>query len=187
MLAAALSAVNGTMRHRAPSPKCCAPKRNDITAQKLRRRSRRLVAAAAAVAAVHCYFHDPTGLTVLRPLEPPLERIQVQAATDSVAALADLAAAGGAARTAVIQARAAGKVKQVLVSNANANEQNKYAPLYIQVCRLAGNLCFGGAYNWFNFVDLFVNVALTAEDATSFRWAARHLERVHALDHHAAK
>ena len=46
------------------------------------------------------------------------------------------------------------------------------APLYIQVCRLAGNLCFGGAYNWFNFVDLFVNVALTAEDATSFRWAA---------------
>ena len=130
--------------------------------------------AAAAVAAVHSYFHDPTGLAFARPLPPPE---QIKAATDSLAALADLAAAGGAARAAVIEAGAADSVVLVLVRNSNEVENLvECAPLYIQVCRLAGNMCFGGAGNWDASpspgVCLFAHLVVFADDATLFRWVA---------------
>jgi hypothetical protein len=118
--------------------------------------------AAAAVALVRSYFHDP-----------PLERIQ--AVTDSVAALADLAAAGGAAKAAVIEAGAADSGVWSMFYTLR-NKQNKCVPLSIQVCRLAGNMCFGGVNALGDNFDYIVGhldkVVICAEDATTFRWAA---------------
>ncbi len=166
MLAAALSAVHGNDAASRGLAKVLRSEAKLHNGAKAAAAFATAGGAAAAVALVHSYFHDPTGSVALRPL-PPLERIQ--AATDSVAALADLAAAGGAAQAAAIEAGAEDSVWSVL---RNANEQNKCAPFYIQVCRLAGNMCFGGAHDFDNSACVFAKVVAIADDATSFRWAA---------------
>ena len=168
MLAAALSAVNennAASRGLAKVLRAEAKRHNNAKAAAAFAAAGGAAAAVSAVSEL-CFLDDPTGHAALSPSLPP-ERIN--AATDNVAALADLAAAGGAAQTAVIEAGASARVKAVL---AHHNGQNKFVRLYIQVCRLAGNLCFGGAYNFGGAYHLFGNVVVFADDATSFRWAA---------------
>ena len=161
MLAAALSAVNENDAASRGLAKVLRSEAKRHNSAKAAAAFATAGGAAAAVALVHSYFHDP-----------PLERIQ--AATDSVAALADLAAAGGAAQTAVIEAGAAARVWSMLWNL--RNEQNKCSPLSIQVCRLAGNMCFGGVNALGDNFDYIVGhldkVVICAEDATTFRWAA---------------
>ena len=163
MLAAALSTVKGDVAAARGLAKVLRAEAKRHNSAKAADAFAMAGGAAAAVAAVNCYFRGPP--------EP------VKAATDSVAALADLAAAGGAAQSAVIGAGAARSVESVLRNpGITAASWNIRAALYIQVCRLAGNLCFGGAkaeaVNWFTFVNAFVDVAVFADDATTFRWAA---------------
>ena len=163
MLAAALSTVKGDVAAARGLAKVLRAEAKRHNSAKAADAFAMAGGAAAAVAAVNCYFRGPP--------EP------VKAATDSVAALADLAAAGGAAQSAVIGAGAARSVESVLRNpGITAASWNIRAALYVQVCRLAGNLCFGGAkaeaVNWFTFVNAFVNVAVFADDATTFRWAA---------------
>ena len=163
MLAAALSTVKGDVAAARGLAKVLRAEAKRHNSAKAAEAFATAGGAAAAVAAVNCYFRGPP--------EP------VKAATDSVAALADLAAAGGAAQGAVIGAGAARSVESVLRNpGITAASWNIRAALYVQVCRLAGNLCFGGAkaeaVNWFTFVNAFVDVAVFADDATTFRWAA---------------
>ena len=163
MLAAALSTVKGNVAAARGLAKVLRAEAKRHNSAKAADAFAMAGGAAAAVAAVNCYFRGPP--------EP------VKAATDGAAALADLAAAGGAAQAEVIGAGAARSVESVLRNpGITAASWNIRAALYIQVCRLAGNLCFGGAkaeaVNWFTFVNAFVDVAVFADDATTFRWAA---------------
>ena len=163
MLAAALSTVKGNVAAARGLAKVLRAEAKRHNSAKAADAFAMAGGAAAAVAAVNCYFRGPP--------EP------VKAATDGAAALADLAAAGGAAQAEVIGAGAARSVESVLRNpGITAASWNIRAALYVQVCRLAGNLCFGGAkaeaVNWFTFVNAFVDVAVFADDATTFRWAA---------------
>lgn len=121
--------------------------------------------AAAAVAAVQIYFPVTTYTT------PSV----ANTAADGFAALADLAAAGGAAHAAVIAVGAADVALEAFAHTPQTqagNTSRSLAPLHIQACRLAGNLCFGGAHDFGEDVHLFLNALSWADDATSFRWAA---------------
>ncbi|CAH0369266.1 unnamed protein product [Pelagomonas calceolata] len=119
--------------------------------------------AAAAVAAV-----ESCTARIARFNESP-ERMK--ATSDSFAALADLAAAGGAAHAAVVAAGAAASVTDVL----STFHGGDFSPIYTQACRLAGNLCFGGAHDFGDDAYTFAIVAMNANDATAFRWAAHAL------------
>ena len=162
MLAAALSAVNENDAASRGLAKVLRSEAKRHNSAKAAAAFATAGGAAAAVALVRSYFHDP-----------PLERIQ--AVTDSVAALADLAAAGGAAKAAVIEAGAADSGVWSMFYTLR-NKQNKCVPLSIQVCRLAGNMCFGGVNALGDNFDYIVGhldkVVICAEDATTFRWAA---------------
>ena len=163
MLAAALSTVKGNVAAARGLAKVLRAEAKRHNSAKAAEAFATAGGAAAAVAAVNCYFRGPP--------EP------VKAATDGAAALADLAAAGGAAQAEVIGAGAERTVESVLRNpGITTVSWNIRAALYIQVCRLAGNLCFGGAkaeaVNWFTFVNAFLDVAVFADDATTFRWAA---------------
>ena len=156
MLAAALSAVNGNDAASRDLAKVLRSEAKRHNGAKAAAAFATAGGAFAAVAAVHCYFRGPP--------EP------IKAAADSFAALADLAAAGGAAHAAVIAAGAADTVTVVLGS-----PNRDCAPLYIQACRLAGNLSFGGAHDFGGDAYTFAKVAMNAHDATAFRWAAHAL------------
>lgn len=120
---------------------------------------------AAAVAAVQVYFPITT-------YTPPSV---VNTVADGFAALADLAAAGGATHAAVIAVGAADVALEAFAHTPQTqagNTPRSLAPLHTQACRLAGNLCFGGAHDFGDDVHLFLNALSWADDATSFRWAA---------------
>ena len=113
MLAAALSAVN---ENNAASRGLAKVLRAEAKRHNSAKAAAAFAAAGGAAAAVSAvselfFFNYTAGHAALRPSLPP-ERIN--AATDNVAALADLAAAGGAAQPAVIGAGAARSVEAVL-------------------------------------------------------------------------
>ena len=123
---------------------------------------------AAALAAVVAYLAAIDRDDSARPDHVPVPPEIIKAASDGFAALADLAAAGGAARNVVIYDAA-----RDLISCLNKHPwRSGDKEVYIQACRLAGNMCFGGAYVFVDCGGLFASVAVCAEDATSFRWAA---------------
>jgi hypothetical protein len=164
MLAAVLSAAknDAELRDLAKVLRAEAKRHNSATAAAAFAEGGGAAAAIAAVESSYDYFDDANDPESPEP---------IKAAADSLAALADLAAAGGAAHAAVIAAGTAGTVTKVLRDLANYGKI--YASLYIQACRLAGNLSFGGAHYFGNSACYFANgLAPNPDDATAFRWAA---------------